>query len=303
MQSLKIVELDNNHFSGALHNQFDQMVGYQVDEIQSRVWLQGNSFSGELPRVVVPMTLGEPYIQQFDISDNHFRCEKDTGTWPAWAMRLDHKSVIGTCEPVPRIDRIDPPEMAVGEPITVYGSGFMATDDFRCKFGSVASDALYDSPTQARCIVPEMAGAGVTPGQTVVLTMANYGEDWSGPELLDNYVPTSFTLSTSETCSGHGEAQADGTCICDQDASGSWSGEHCDMKATNPFLKALIFVLLAVGVGFGVFIWVLVHKEKKGDPLFKSLLEESDKGGFDMGAMTVEGAEPSGPPPPGASQL
>ena len=234
MQSLKIVELDNNHFSGALDNQFDQMVGYQVDEIQSRVWLQGNSFSGELPRVVVPMTLGEPYIQQFDISDNHFRCEKDTGTWPAWAMRLDHKSVIGTCEPVPRIDRIDPPEMAVGEPITVYGSGFMATDDFRCKFGSVASDALYDSPTQARCIVPEMAGAGVTPGQTVVLTMANYGEDWSGPELLDNYVPTSFTLSTSETCSGHGEAQADGTCICDQDASGSWSGEHCDMKATNP---------------------------------------------------------------------
>ena len=60
MQSLKIVELDNNHFSGALDNQFDQMVGYQVDEIQSRVWLQGNSFSGELPLVVKNVTLGEP---------------------------------------------------------------------------------------------------------------------------------------------------------------------------------------------------------------------------------------------------
>jgi hypothetical protein len=188
MQSLKILQLDNNHIYGAVSNQFDYMRQYQVDEVLSSISLQGNSFSGALPRVVSTLTLSEPYIRQFDISDNHFYCEKSTGTWPAWAMRLDSKAKIGTCEPVPRIDRIEPPEMAVGEPITVFGSGFMATDDFRCKFGDAVSDALFDSTTQARCIVPAIPG--VSPGQTVVLTMANYGEDWSSPELLRDYSPT-----------------------------------------------------------------------------------------------------------------
>lgn len=129
-------------------------------------------------------------------------------------MRLDARAAIGTCEPVPRINRIEPAVMAVGEPITVYGTGFMATDDFRCtslsdtfssfapgvakvtstlqrvpgKFGNAISDALFDSTTQARCIVPPMPG--VSPGQTVELTMANYGDDWSGPELLSDYSPT-----------------------------------------------------------------------------------------------------------------
>ena len=114
---------------------------------------------------------------------------------------------------------------------------------------------------------------------------------------------STFTLSTSETCSGHGTAQADGKCICDSDASGQWSGEHCDQKSTNPFLKALIFILVVVAVGFGIFIWVLISKEKKGDPLFASLLEGTDDGlggkdGFAMQGMTVEGAEPHMPPPP-----
>lgn len=56
------------------------------------------------------------------------------------------------------------------------------------KFGDVVSDALFDSAIQARCIVPPMPG--VSPGQTVELTMANYGEDWSGPDLLSDYSPT-----------------------------------------------------------------------------------------------------------------
>lgn len=115
---------------------------------------------------------------------------------------------------------------------------------------------------------------------------------------------SSFTLSTSETCSGHGTAQTDGTCACDSDASGQWSGQHCDEKSTNPFLKALVGVLVVVAFGFGVFIWVLISKEKKGDPLFASLLEGADDGmdgngkdGFAMHGMTVEGAEPHMPPP------
>ena len=65
MQSLKIVELDNNYFSGALDNQFDQMVGYQVDEIQSRVWLQGNSFSGEVRFFPRFFTAFSPFFPDF----------------------------------------------------------------------------------------------------------------------------------------------------------------------------------------------------------------------------------------------
>ena len=306
MQSLKVLRVDNNHISGGITSQFDFMRQYQVDQILSSIWLQSNSFSGALPRALYSLTMGEPYIRDLDMSDNHFYCEKDTGTWPIWAMRLSSRSSIGTCEPVPRIDRIEPAEMAVGEPITVFGTGFMATDDFRCKFGTVVSDALFDSPTQARCIVPDMPG--VAPGMSVVLTMANYGEDWSGPDLLSGYSPTSFTLSTSETCSGHGRANADGTCVCDSDASGQWSGERCDMKETNPFLIILLVFMAIVAVGFGIFIFVLISKEKSGDPLFMSLMEgDFDSGGGGMGGdikmgamggMTVEGAEPSMPPPP-----
>jgi hypothetical protein len=128
---------------------------------------------------------------------------------------------------------------------------------------------------------------------------------WVDPTACVDFVGRSFTLSTSETCSGHGTAQADGTCDCDSDASGQWSGQHCDEKSTNPFLKALVFVLVFVAIGFGVFIWVLISKEKKGDPLFMSLLEGTDnamggdgKENFAMGGMTVEGAEPHMPPHP-----
>lgn len=59
-----------------------------------------------------------------------------------------------------------------------------------------------------------------------------------------------------------------------------------------------------VAIGFGAFIWVLISKEKKGDPLFASLLEGTDggldgsgNGGFAMQGMSVEGAEPHMPPP------
>ena len=66
----------------------------------------------------------------------------------------------------------------------------------------------------------------------------------------------------------------------------------------------MVGVLVVVAFGFGVFIWVLISKEKKGDPLFASLLEGADDGmdgngkdGFAMHGMTVEGAEPHMPPP------
>lgn len=111
---------------------------------------------------------------------------------------------------------------------------------------------------------------------------------------------SSFTLSTSETCSGHGTAQTDGTCVCDSDASGQWSGQHCDQKSTNPFLMVLVGILVVVALAFGVFIWVLISKEKKGDPLFATLLEGADNGKgneFAMQGMTVEGMEPHMPPP------
>ena len=118
------------------------------------------------------------------------------------------------------------------------------------------------------------------------------------------WLGSSFTLSTAETCSGHGTAQVDGTCVCDSDASGQWSGQHCDQKSTNPFLKALVVVLVVVASLFGAFIWVLISKEKKGDPLFVSLMAGADGGldgggndGFAMQGMSVEGAEPHMPPP------
>jgi hypothetical protein len=121
---------------------------------------------------------------------------------------------------------------------------------------------------------------------------------------LHRWLFSFFTLSTLETCSGHGTPQVDGTCVCDSDASGLWSGTHCDQKSTNPFLKALVGVLVVVAAGFGAFIWVLISKEKKGDPLFASLMEGADGGcggsgsdGFAMQGMSVEGAEPHMPPP------
>jgi hypothetical protein len=215
--------------------------------------------------VTKTITLGEPYVQLFDISDNHFRCERDTRTWPSWAMRLNQRSVLGTCEPIPRIDRIEPAAAPAGATVSVYGSGFRATDNFRCMFGAVATDALFDSPSRARCIVPELPQHGA--GDAMQLTMSNYGEDWSSAALLADYTPTGFTLGLG--CGAHGTFDADaGVCACEHDASGDWEGEHCETKSTNPFLLALVLVLLGVASAFAAFIYILVKKEKKGSPLF-----------------------------------
>lgn len=72
MRELNILNLDNNHIYGAISDQFDFMRTYQNDELGSSISLQSNSFSGQLPRAVANLTLGEPYIHSFDISNNHF---------------------------------------------------------------------------------------------------------------------------------------------------------------------------------------------------------------------------------------
>ena len=108
--------------------------------------------------------------------------------------------------------------------------------------------------------------------------------------------------SDEKTCTGHGAVQNDGTCICVADIHGSFFGERCEEKRTNPYLQALVVVLVLVTTGFAIFLSVLIRKEKRGNPLFAPLMEAMsedatrDKDAFSMGGMgmTVSSADTPG---------
>ena len=283
MATLKFLHVDHNHLSGRINHHFDNLMMFENDNLRSSIFLQSNSFSGALPTVVKEITMGEPHVQKMDVGDNYFHCDRDTGTWPVWAMRLSSRSTIGTCMPVPQItDCHRPPSAtgsiggiadedcaaAVGEPIHIVAasaeSGFRATDHFRCKFGDTEPvDAQFDSETMATCIVPDLLALGVARGASVPLTVANYGEDWSSSELLADYMPTIFTLlcpvgfsghscefSDAITCNGLGTVDVSGHCTCHPGVTGA-ACEFSDAVTCSRNGKVTFAGICACELGYG----------------------------------------------------
>ena len=140
MRRLRRVFLGHNR----LHGEFGAQLTKLYDSLKSNEHerdsfaagtsysLSGNKFSGPLPYAVYSLfthpksaisleqvrfflsscgrleTDDVVFCVKVHLGGNRFRCDRDTGGWPAWAQRLQlgHLHSLGQCQPVPVVTAV-----------------------------------------------------------------------------------------------------------------------------------------------------------------------------------------------------
>lgn len=304
LQKLRSLRLQHNRLSGAVAAQFDTMVRnlISVGSGRSVILLNSNRFSGPLPTTMEDLIHNKNFYVVLQMGGNHLRCDDVSHTWPRFVRKVPlPPDVLGSCERVPTLESLRERSYRAGQSVHVLGHGFDKTDDLHCQFinrgvtpnVALTSLALFISPNEVHCSVPEMAigteqGSSVSPtaNAEVLVTVANYGNDYAQVKTIgtssgeNEYL--SFILSCPEmsagsecqytrgaTCSGHGMPKFDGSCECD----GGFKGGNCSKRSG-------VDETLALGIGLPVcliatcavaFIAYMIRRERRGVPLFTAL--------------------------------
>lgn len=302
MKKLRSIHLTSNHFNGSISEQFSQLMNIFQDGSASfaegvELYMGSNDFSGPLPYELYEMVYSTAYsVQKIDLGGNHFRCDKATGSWPEWALRMEDSNtkreysfMIGRCTPVPRIHSITPTKASPGQQVTVRGESFEPSQEAKCMLTlpdgtNIVTSSAFLSADTIFCLMPQdiLAQGGVFKDTRLALTVANFGEDYYTEETVQDYVPVYVEVACAdgyagrvceysevETCNGRGSVSDDGSCTCDDGFEGSDCGTSS--KSIPKYAIALIaglVIFIAAGCSFMVY---LVHKERKGDPVFMQL--------------------------------
>lgn len=301
MQNLRVVQVENNAFSGSVLPWFQHLQQVFLDGTASfaegaELYLSNNDFSGPLPDVLYEFVYNKRFaVDQVDLGGNHFRCDPTTESWPRWALRssassADLSHVLGRCMPVPRVNRLVPERAYEGYLLTVYGEDFLPSAESTCLFqfpdqSGVAVRAAFLSATEVYCTVPEgvVAAGRVRAGDEVSVTVANFGDDYFSVNTVRDFVPATFALqcapgkagltcqySREADCHSHGDPQDDGKCTCDA----GYGGRACkDRKSGLPVWAVALVSLVGVAAGVMLLgIVYLVYRERRGEPVFSSEL-------------------------------
>eukprot|EP00854_Cymbomonas_tetramitiformis_P010919 gene10919-12918_t len=175
MKKLRSLHLTSNHFNGSISEQFSQLMNIFQDGSASfaegvELYMGSNDFSGPLPYELYEMVYSTAYsVQKIDLGGNHFRCDKATGSWPEWALRMEDSNtkkeysfMIGRCTPVPRIHSITPTKASPGQQFMRIPPG----DPLHRRCGELNRGAKVIGPPAAEAVkllaVPSSRTAKVT---------------------------------------------------------------------------------------------------------------------------------------------
>ena len=172
---LRRIYLENNMLTGDFTAQLAQFATYQDAGALSAAHLSNNGLSGPLPQVLYNLKTNAHRLTTVDVAGNHFRCDGDSGLYPAWARRIGATSSFGRCAKVPKVVSVSG-NIVPGGLMYVTGSDFVASAELRCRMGmTLIMPASYISPTSVACPLPE---AGLVRGMAYDVSVANYGDDW-----------------------------------------------------------------------------------------------------------------------------
>jgi len=249
---LRRIYLDHNQLEGSFEEQLTEFSRLQTAGAVSEVILSANHLSGPLPGVFYNLLQDADRISTFEASANNFRCGPD-GDWPEWALRYG-SSPFGTCTPVAKPTTAS--AAVPGELMTVEGSDFLASDELRCRLGGVAFRASFVSHTQISCTVP----SDLPTGQSLPLSVANYGDDFSSADTLGSaFVPVSVDVTDPPPPDGLSAAAIAGIAV------------------------GCVALIAAIA-----FIFFLVHRERRGMPVFRPLVNT------DFPGTSTNAADPAG---------
>lgn len=188
--SIRLLRLNNNRFSGRLTEQLLAFGRHQSKRATSILNIENNRFTGPLPETFREVLTDANPVNELYAGGNHFRCEGQTDAFPLWARRM-HRLVspsllqefadprFGKCARLPAVHAAHNPK--IGQQMAVYGEHFEPSDELACKLGERRFPAVWVSATEILCTIPDdLAHA---PGDAVALAVANYGDDFTDAPL------------------------------------------------------------------------------------------------------------------------
>jgi len=296
LTKLRSLRLQHNRMRGSVVTQFDQMVEFMAQGGQGRavILLNSNHFSGPLPSTIESVIHSPLFYVILQMGGNHFRCDDTTHTWPRFVRKVPlPPDVLGSCEKVPRLDKIKSGTKSfdVATPVEVIGEGFDQTDDLKCIFknGDVEREVpgLFVSSTEVHCYLPNEAigkvdGKSISAkaGAKIGVSVANYGTDYATLESANEFLSfelkcpkssagTECQYTRKDTCSGNGDPKDDGGCACD----GGYKGGNCSKRkgVDETLALAVGLPVCVITVGACIFIAYMIQRERRGIPLFDAL--------------------------------
>jgi len=201
---LRFLLLDHNRFSGDFEAQLVGFAENQVSTSGSSVNLGHNDLSGPLPQVFQNILTNAHSISELHAEENHFLCDAGSTDWPAWAFRIG-SSPFGMCTMPPMPNAVI--NARPGDLMSVIGAHFAASDELKCKISMLRQSSLEGGEVEAEieeevvvaasfvnesavlCPFPETMPAG----RQYLVAIANYGNDYSGPETLGSGYAPLFT--------------------------------------------------------------------------------------------------------------
>ena len=253
--------------------QLGGFVEEQMASSGSSLAMAGNSFSGVLNETLFKALLTDAHsVGGLSASRNHMLCDPTTGNteWPAWVFRFD-TAVFGKCTPLatPTAAQLIVP----GERLEITGTHFLPSDELKCKVGDTQYTASFVSSTTVLC--GPMAEDVYTPGESYVVTVANYGQDFFSATLAGSSYAEVVALLPLPPPSPP---------LVDTGAAQSVSSLETG---------AIVGIIVAVVVALLLLILVIfmITRERAGKPVFQTL--ETPSGGANVQMEKTNGAAES----------
>ena len=267
--NLRYLSLRNNKFSG---NFEVSLLGFQNEQVAtsgSRLRLDGNAFSGELPSFIYRLLTDAHGVGSFSATRNHMLCDPATGEWPRWVFRFD-TAAFGQCTPLAKPTSAS--NLIPGQYFTVTGSDFIASNELKCRVDSTVFPASYVSPTQVLC---GPIGYGFSPGNSYTVSVANYGTDFYSAELAKStYQAVSATLPLSPNMPPPSAPPAP------EEEDGLGAGAIAGIAVGATVAVCAIAALC-----------VVIKKERSGSPLFVPVVADTANSGKADGAPAGGGTD------------
>jgi len=275
---LRYLYLRDNKFSGSVQAQLMGFTKEMVGTSGSGLFLDGNYFTGVLPKDVFYKLLTDAHsVQTFSATRNLMLCDPLTGEWPAWVFRLGTAN-FGKCTPLAKVSSVSG-DLALGQRLEILGSDFIANPELKCKVGNTTFAAAAPSSTKVLCGPLVLSPEEIVPGGSYEVSVANYGDDFWGPTTaLSTYSQVMAKLPFSPPPpSPPSPPSPPLQALLDMEAKiSSLSGDEVGTGGI-----AGIVVAVVISIVFAVVLVVMIKRERSGKPVFRPIVDSSTTEGID----------------------
>jgi len=286
--NLRSIFLDHNSFSGQFDAQLSEFSNRQRLGFRTSVHLGYNLLSGPLPSVFHRMLTNAHSIYSLEVAGNHFRCDGETGDWPAWVWRIRsfstgnpnrYRHSLGVCVRVPVISAVS--SVRIDGSLVLRGSAFLPSEELKCKLcetgaseGCAVMPAIFINSTAIICTTrralqctepcnaPSADVAEFGFGAEYAVTAANYGTDWFDEATHPETYPAASAAGRLRTVVDYPSPPP-------PTLPALLIENTTERDLTSGAIAGIVIGSLLVALGCFALLFFMVSRERRGMPLFR----------------------------------